>query len=59
MADFRPYLEERYLEDFDTFLVEYQEHGSRNFDPPALAHRIDAEEVDKWDVHKPLSGGFS
>ena len=48
MADFRPYLEEEYLEDFDAFLVEYEQIGSRNFDPPALRHRIDEEEVQKW-----------
>jgi predicted TIM-barrel fold metal-dependent hydrolase len=48
MADFRPYLEEKYLEQFDSFLVEYEKVGSRNFDPPALSHRIDPEEVDRW-----------
>jgi predicted TIM-barrel fold metal-dependent hydrolase len=48
MADFRPYLESKYLNDFDAFLVQYEQIGSRNFDPPALIHRIDPEEVQKW-----------
>jgi predicted TIM-barrel fold metal-dependent hydrolase len=48
MEDFRPYLEERYIDQFDTFLVEYKKVGSRNFEPGALKHRIDAEEVDRW-----------
>jgi predicted TIM-barrel fold metal-dependent hydrolase len=48
MADFRPYLEQRYLEEFDAFLHEYEKIGSRNFDPPALSHRVDPEEVQRW-----------
>ena len=36
MADYRDYLETRYLEEFDAFLAEWELHGSRNFDPPAL-----------------------
>jgi predicted TIM-barrel fold metal-dependent hydrolase len=48
MADFRPYLDEPYREDFDAFLVEYQKVGSRNFDAPALRHRLDEEEVEAW-----------
>jgi predicted TIM-barrel fold metal-dependent hydrolase len=48
MADYRPYLEERYHSDFDRFLVDWNDRGSRNFDRPALMMRLDPESVDEW-----------
>ena len=56
MEDYREYLEKRYLEEFDEFLVEYRRHGSRNFDPPALLRRTDPEVVDDWKVNMLDSG---
>ena len=48
MADYRDYLETRYLEEFDAFLVEWELHGSRNFDPPALSKRLGPADIDDW-----------
>jgi len=36
MADYEEYLDPEYREEFRAFLVEWDKHGSRNFDPPAL-----------------------
>jgi predicted TIM-barrel fold metal-dependent hydrolase len=48
MEEYRPYLEERFLEEFDAFVPEWNKHGSRNFDPPALERRLDPEYVETW-----------
>jgi predicted TIM-barrel fold metal-dependent hydrolase len=48
MPDYRPYIEAAYQEEFDAFCKEYELHGSRVFDPPALGQRIDPDEVEKW-----------
>jgi predicted TIM-barrel fold metal-dependent hydrolase len=48
MADYRPYLDERYRDEFDDFLVEWNDHGSRNFDLPALKMRLDPESIVEW-----------
>src|SRR5487761_1087765 len=48
MEDYRPYLESRYRDDFDRFLVDWNDHGSRVFDRPSLENRLDAEFVDQW-----------
>ncbi len=48
MKDYRPYLDPEYREAFDGFLVEWDERGSRNFDPPALRRRLDPEYVEEW-----------
>ncbi len=48
MADYRPYLDPAYLEEFDAFLSDWDEKGSRNFDPPALNARLDAQYVQEW-----------
>ena len=48
MKDYRPYLDPQYREEFDDFLVEWDQHGSRNFDRPALTNRLDMEFVDEW-----------
>ncbi len=49
MADFRPYLEKRYVDEFDIFLAEYQKSGSRNFEPPALRHHLDPDVLEVWE----------
>ena len=48
MADYEANLDPEYREEFRTFLVEWNKHGSRNFDPPALRRRIEGEYVDQW-----------
>jgi predicted TIM-barrel fold metal-dependent hydrolase len=48
MADYRPYLENKYHADFDDFLVQWDAHGSRSFDRPAMELKMDAEFVDEW-----------
>lgn len=69
MADYRPYLDPEFREDFDAFLVEWNEKGSRNFDEPALRVRLDDDSLREWrekmidtgrvdgypDVHRRLS----
>jgi predicted TIM-barrel fold metal-dependent hydrolase len=49
MADYRPYLDAKYRDEFDDFLVEWDKHGSRNFDLPALKLRVDPEFIEEWD----------
>ena len=48
MEDYRPYLDEKFRDEFDAFLVEWNEKGTRNFDPPALTARLDPEFVSEW-----------
>jgi predicted TIM-barrel fold metal-dependent hydrolase len=48
MADYRPYLDEPYREEFDSFLTAWNEHGARAFDLVSLARRTDQEFVDGW-----------
>lgn len=48
MAQYRPYLDPQFREEFDAFLVEWDEKGSRNFDEPALRKRLDPEFVSEW-----------
>jgi predicted TIM-barrel fold metal-dependent hydrolase len=48
MAEYRPYLEQRYQADFDDFLVEWNKRGSKNSEPQNLATRLDPELVDQW-----------
>ena len=50
MADYRPYLEAEYQEEFDEFLVAWEREGARNFDPPALKRRLDPEFIDEWNA---------
>ncbi|GAA1515655.1 amidohydrolase family protein [Nocardioides humi] len=49
MRDYRPYLEAEFREDFDAFLDEWEDRGSRSFDLRALRHRLDPELVDQWE----------
>ena len=39
----------RYVDEFDTFLVEYQKSGSRDFRDSTLRHRLDPEELEVWE----------
>lgn len=48
MADYRPYLDSQYRDEFDEFVKEWNEKGSRNFDLPALNARLDPEWVQQW-----------
>jgi predicted TIM-barrel fold metal-dependent hydrolase len=48
MSDYRPYLENRYLEDFDAFLVEYRKHGVVTTDSTNITNRLDPEAADEW-----------
>jgi predicted TIM-barrel fold metal-dependent hydrolase len=48
MRDWRPYIPSRYHEEFDEFCDVYDEKGSRNNQPSALASRLDPEVVDDW-----------
>ncbi|MET0144615.1 MAG: amidohydrolase family protein [Ilumatobacteraceae bacterium] len=56
MADYRPYLDERFRDDFDAFLVEWDEHGTHSYDLPALRVRLSPESVEEWRV-KVLDAG--
>lgn len=48
MEEYRGYLDPELRDEFDAFVVEYHEKGSRNFDPPALRQRLDPELVAAW-----------
>lgn len=55
MPEFRPYLEERYLEDFDEFMTAW-EPGWRNHDLNHLGNIIDRRHLDHWKEHMIDSG---
>jgi predicted TIM-barrel fold metal-dependent hydrolase len=48
MADYRPYLESAYLEDFDAFLVEYLRHGVITTDETNISNRLDPDVAAEW-----------
>lgn len=48
MSDYRPYLESRYLEDFEAFLVDYREHGVVTTDSTNITNRLDPEAAAEW-----------
>lgn len=48
MADYREYLDPEFLEDFETFLEEYKEHGVVTTDPTNVAERLDPELAEMW-----------
>ena len=48
MSDYRQYLEPRYLEEFDAFLVEYHKHGVVTTDPTNIANRLDPDVAAEW-----------
>jgi predicted TIM-barrel fold metal-dependent hydrolase len=56
MEDYRAYLDAEFRDEFDGFLVEYREKGSRNFDAPALRQRLDPDLVAAWTENMVDSG---
>ena len=48
MADYRPYLDSQYREEFDSFLLNWNAHGARTFDLASLERRADRHFVDEW-----------
>jgi len=56
MADYRPYLDKRFRDDFDDFLVQWNAHGTHSYDLPALRVRLSPESVDEWQA-KVLDAG--
>ncbi len=48
MDDYRPYLDPRFRDDFDAFLVDWRDRGSRNFDLLALKARLDPPDLADW-----------
>jgi predicted TIM-barrel fold metal-dependent hydrolase len=48
MADYRPYLDPGYLEDFDAFLEEYKVHGVITTDSTNIKDRLDPEVAESW-----------
>jgi hypothetical protein len=48
MADYRPYLDPDYLDDFDAFLVEYKQHGVITTDSTNIKDRLDPEVAAAW-----------
>jgi predicted TIM-barrel fold metal-dependent hydrolase len=56
MHNYRPYLDPAYRTEFDDFVKEWDAKGSRNFDPPALAQRIDPEYIREWSEKMVESG---
>ena len=48
MADYREYLDVDYLDEFDEFLISWNDHGSRNIDEPALRNRLDPQFFKEW-----------
>lgn len=56
MADYRPYLDPEFRAEFDDFLLEWNEHGSRNIDPPALQNRLDPQSIEEWNASMVRTG---
>lgn len=56
MADYRPYLDPEFRAEFDDFVVEWNKHGSRNIDPPALQNRLDPESIEEWNESMVRTG---
>jgi predicted TIM-barrel fold metal-dependent hydrolase len=48
MDDYRPYLDPGFRDDFDDFLIDWRQRGSRNFDLPALKARLDPNDLAEW-----------
>src|SRR5580700_6529 len=48
MGDYRPYIEARFLPDFDEFLVEYGKHGVATTDTANITDRLDPEVAAAW-----------
>ena len=50
MPDYRPYLEKRYHEEFDAFLVDYAKLGVVTTDATNIMNRLDADAAAEWKV---------
>jgi predicted TIM-barrel fold metal-dependent hydrolase len=50
MPDYRPYLEERYHEEFDAFLVDYAKLGVVTTDATNIMNRLDEDAAAEWKV---------
>jgi len=48
MADYRPYLESAYLEDFEAFLVDYAKYGVVTTDSTNIMNRLDPDVAAEW-----------
>lgn len=48
MEDYRPYIEQRFHEDFDEFLKLWNKDGSRTFEAPSLGLRLEPKYLDEW-----------
>jgi hypothetical protein len=48
MPDYRTYLDPAYVEDFDAFLREFEQHGVITTDPTNIAERLDPEIAVSW-----------
>ncbi|MGW6144830.1 amidohydrolase family protein [Streptomyces sp. NPDC055140] len=48
MSDYRPYLEKRYHDDFDAFLVDYRKYGVVTTDSTNIANRLDPDAAAEW-----------
>jgi predicted TIM-barrel fold metal-dependent hydrolase len=48
MGDYRPYLESRYHEDFDAFLVDYRKYGVVTTDSTNIMNRLDPDVAAEW-----------
>jgi predicted TIM-barrel fold metal-dependent hydrolase len=48
MAEYRPYMEAKYLSQFDEFLIAFNEHGSRTGERRNLAARLNQDALDEW-----------
>jgi predicted TIM-barrel fold metal-dependent hydrolase len=48
MAEYRPYIDVNYREDFEQFLLMFNEYGTRSGDLRNMEQRTDREVVDEW-----------
>jgi predicted TIM-barrel fold metal-dependent hydrolase len=48
MEEYRPYLEERFHDDFDAFLAVHGRLVGRDFERPGTLNRVGAEEYERW-----------
>ena len=56
MPDYRPYLEGRYHDEFDSFLVDYAKLGVVTTDATNIMNRLDADAAAEWKVKVADSG---
>jgi predicted TIM-barrel fold metal-dependent hydrolase len=56
MIDYRPYLESRYLTDFDAFLIDYKQHGVVTTDATNIGDRLDPAVAADWQKNVAAPG---